>query len=34
MDNNFSAKLLKLRREAKLSQKQLGTLIGVTDRAV
>ena len=34
MDNNFSAKLLRLRKNAKLNQKQLGELIGVTDRAV
>ena len=32
--NRFSDKLIKLRREAKLSQKELGALVGVSDRAV
>lgn len=34
MEKELSEKLLKMRREIKLSQKELGALIGVSDRAV
>ena len=34
MNKSFSEKLLKLRREAGLNQKELGALVGVSDRAV
>ncbi len=34
MNETFSQRLVKLRKEAKINQKQLGALIGVSDRAV
>lgn len=34
MNEDFATRLVKLRKEAKINQKQLGQLIGVSDRAV
>ena len=34
MNKDFAERLVKLRKEAKINQKQLGALIGVSDRAV
>lgn len=34
MNEDFASRLVKLRKEAKINQKQLGALIGVSDRAV
>ena len=34
MNEDFAQRLVKLRKEAKINQKQLGALIGVSDRAV
>ena len=34
MNEDFAKRLVKLRKEAKINQKQLGALIGVSDRAV